>query len=144
MILLPIIGGVLVAGSIGLSVAVARKRLDPKDARRHMDRNQLLTLFLGQMSGLARWDSLKNKTPEQKRTAQARILIAATKSATMLGLLKTAAVLQSWIPVLQAGSTAVDEDALEELDEKWPGTDQTVWQYLKANMGNPTVQRGAV
>ena len=143
MIILPLIGGALVAGSIGLSVAVARKRLKPKDARLRMDKNRLLTLFLGQLGAIARWDSLKHKTQEQKRVARARIMVAASQSATLLGLPKTAAVLKTWISDMKAG-TEVNEKALEDVQEMWPGTNQTVYQYLDANIERPTPQQGAV
>lgn len=130
-----IIGSVLVATAAGLSIAVGKAQGAPRsrDARLNMDPEQLKRLLMGQFFGIIWQEKLKaGKTPEQVTANKIKLATSAAKTAQMLGLVKTAAALLAAATAFKQGQSASELQEVLKL-ENWPGTDQTVLDFLMAN-----------
>ncbi len=133
--------GLLIAGIVasvtGLSVVrgVQRKKeaaaLTPDDPRARMSRTDLLKLLKGQIYGIIIQEKKGGAPPAQVRAAKVRITTLAASTADLAGLPKTASALRAIALAWKAGKSGSELEPLLN-QEKWPGTEEGVLDYLMA------------
>ena len=132
--LLPVGVGVVVGGLAVANAIQARKEGAPPpsaDPRTRMSRADLLKLLQGQIFGIIIQETKEGVPPAQVRAAKVRIANLAASTADMVGLPKTASALRAIALAWTAGKSGSELQPLLQ-QEKWPGTDESVLDYLMA------------